>query len=113
MSYRVRGGAPVTSKVAESVNLILQGKPLSTDTHRVERTLFQATIIPAKDLTPLTAAGVPEAQEINDALVKRGLQQSGPPPVCNVASSLIMAKPLLVVRCRSGVRIRKAVRIRL
>ncbi len=77
-------------------NLICHVKPLPADAHRLERTLFQATAIPAKDLTPLTAAGMPVAQEINDELVRRGLLQAGPPPVCNVASSLIMATPLLL-----------------
>jgi uncharacterized protein (TIGR04222 family) len=77
-------------------NLIRQGKPLPGDAHRLERAMFQATAMPSKDLTPLTAAGIPIAQEINDELVKRGLLQAGPPPVCNVLASLIMATPLLL-----------------
>jgi uncharacterized protein (TIGR04222 family) len=77
-------------------NLIRQGKPLPEHAHRLERALFQATAMPAKDLAPLTTAGMPIAQEIKDELVKRGLLQAGPPPVRNVASSLIMATPLLL-----------------
>lgn len=77
-------------------NLIDQGKPLPDDAHRLERALFRAAVIPARDLTPLAAAGMPIAREINDELVKRGLLQAGPPPVCNIASSLMMAAPLML-----------------
>jgi uncharacterized protein (TIGR04222 family) len=77
-------------------NFIRQGKPLPENAHRLERAMFQAAAMPADDIAPLTAAGMPIAVEINDELVKRGLLQAGPPPVCNVAASLIMATPLLL-----------------
>jgi uncharacterized protein (TIGR04222 family) len=81
---------------SRKTNMIRQGKPLALDAPPLERALFDAVSVPVKDLGPLNRAGMPIAQRINDELVERGLVQTGPPPMANVTSALIMATPLLL-----------------
>lgn len=77
-------------------DVIRQGKALPANAHQLERALYQAAAVPAKDLAPLTSAGMPIAKEINDELAVRGLVQAGAPPALNVVSALIMAAPLVL-----------------
>src|SRR4029453_2350174 len=75
---------------------IQQGKPLPASAPRLEQALYSAAVIPAENLAPLTTAGLPIAQDIEESLRKRGLLQPlAPPASCIVASLIIAAPPLL------------------
>lgn len=82
--------------VPRTTTTIQQGEPLQDDAPRLELALFNAAVVPARNLAPLTQAGLPVAQEMEKGLRERGLLASGPPAGHCVLASLIMALPLLL-----------------
>jgi uncharacterized protein (TIGR04222 family) len=62
----------------------------------LEQALVSAAISPADSIQPLTEAGLPVAEDIEEALRKRGLLAASTPSPRQIAASLIMVAPLLL-----------------
>ena len=82
--------------VLRNSSTIEQGKALRDDAPRLEHAIYEAAASPAESLAPLTKAGLPVAQNMNDDLIERGLVNGSRPPLRCVIAGLIMAAPLLL-----------------
>jgi uncharacterized protein (TIGR04222 family) len=83
-------------RIRRTTTTIGQGKPLPPGSPRMERALYDAAAMPAKNFAPLRSAGLQVAKDLVDSLKERELLQAGLPPFHCVLAAAIMAAPLLL-----------------